>query len=291
MPLPQAVPGGVWSFLTRHRLPSVACALAGIWGWSGLIGFEPALLDYAIVGAVVVAVYSLNRITDRREDAVNCAPDARLAERHRVALLSLSVCAGLGGLILALTRTPRTPSLLVGGLLLLGLWYSVPFRRGRIGGRLKDVPVVKNAAAALGWAAAVVAYPALSAPAHDRFRVGAAFVLMALGAFVVEVIWDLRDVEGDARSGVRTMAFLMGLPGTRALLQCLCAVAVIGVGTACLAGQLSWSWSLVLVNAAAFAMLLAVLPDRTWGWRPLSNIVVLVQAALLLELGVVTRWV
>src|SRR6266542_3881415 len=111
-----------WRFLTRHRVPSLACALAGIWRWSGLIGFEPHLLDYLIVGAGVVAVYELNRITDQPDDAVNCAAEARLAERHRTGVLLLSLVAAIGAQAMALARTPRAPSLIVAGLLLLGAW-------------------------------------------------------------------------------------------------------------------------------------------------------------------------
>ena len=286
----RAIALGFWSFLVRHRLPSIACALAGIWGWSGLIGFEPQLLDYLIVGAGVAAVYELNRITDHREDAVNCAGEARLAERHRTGVLLVSLGLGLGALGLALERTPRSPSLLIAGLLLLGVWYSIPIGARRPATRLKSIPVVKNAAAALGWATAVIVYPALNAPPLVRFRVAAAFLLMALGAFVVEVIWDLRDVDGDAQGGVTTLAHLLGVPGSRALLQALCLGAALALGAACLAARLSWSWSLVLINAAAFAVLLAVLPNRAWRWRPLSNIVVLVQAGLLVELGLLTRY-
>ena len=279
----------VWRFLTRHRAPSLACALAGIWGWSGLEAFEPGLLDYVVVGAVVIATYELNRITDRDEDAVNCAGEAALAQRHRSTVLWTFLVLAVGSQLLALTRQPRWPSLIVAGVMLLGILYSVPVRRHRPTVRLKAVPIVKNLAAAAGWAAAVVLYPAFSTGAERGPRVWAAFLLMAAGTFVVEVIWDLRDVEGDGRTGLRTIPLLLGSRRSRTVLEVICLAAGALVAAGWLTGRLDWKWALLLVNAVAFAIVLALLPDRVWRWRPLSNVVVIVQAALFLQLGLVTR--
>jgi 4-hydroxybenzoate polyprenyltransferase len=264
------------------------CALAATWGWSGLLGFEPQLLDYLVVGTGVVAVYELNRLTDLLEDAVNCAREARLAQRQRRRILWTALSAGATAQLLALTRTPLRPSLMVTGVLGLGLLYSVPLPTGRAATRLKAIPLVKNLAAAAGWAVCVVLYPALTA-GRSGPQLWSAFVLMLMGAFVVEVIWDLRDLEGDPAGGIITLPLLLGLAGSRVLLLAVCAGAATLVVTGWAAGWLDWTWSLLLANSAAFALGLVFLPDHAWSWRPLSTLVVLLQATLLFELGVLTR--
>jgi 4-hydroxybenzoate polyprenyltransferase len=174
-----------------------------------LCGVRPFLLA-ALCASDWFVVNLLNRVVDLKEDAANRIRGTEVVARHRRAVLVV----GFGALVLSFVAT----ALLVPMLLpfrvafhALGFAYNWPLLPGRR--RIKQLAFWKNTASATGFLLTVFCYPlATSSTSSD---VGAATVLAAALFFFLfelsyEVLYDLRDVDGDRVADVRTWPVLFG---------------------------------------------------------------------------------
>lgn len=206
----------VLSSLTRPHIVAIA-ALAGLTFGHLFCGGYPWLA--AALGALDwFLVNLLNRVVDFGEDRVNAVTGTETAWRHRrtIAWAGLSIL----GLSLA-AQALLLPALLPWRLAyhLLGLGYNWPLLPGRR--RIKQLYLAKNAASATGFLLTVFGYPL--ALAHARGvpllpDVSWATVLVCAAFFFLfelsyEVVYDLRDREGDARAGLPTFPVVHGVKG------------------------------------------------------------------------------
>lgn len=193
----------------------------------GVLTFQAGFrLPYNLAIAIVcgmdwLLVNLLNRLVDTREDVANQVvlvdiPPA-LAKRGAIALL-----------LLAAASFPIVwflePSLLPWRVIAWGLAISYNYRLPIIGKRLKDRLGWKNVASASGFLLTVFAYPLaphlMSATLDLRsvLIVGVFFFLFELS---FEVLYDLRDMAGDAQCGVKTFPVVFGESWARQLTNLL----------------------------------------------------------------------
>ncbi|WP_292366184.1 MULTISPECIES: UbiA family prenyltransferase [unclassified Methanoculleus] len=178
--------------------------------------FDPVAA--AILMLAVFAVYNLNRKTDEDEDAINHTERYAFTKRYGSVLFRSAICAYVVALCLAALQ--GLGSLLVTTIpLVAGIVYSVPLFPARFGfRRLKEVPVMKSLVVAFSWAVP----PALLPVCHAAIPAGAATGIVGVfffqQIFTNTVVYDLRDVEGDAASGVRTIPTILGTKKTLLLL-------------------------------------------------------------------------
>ena len=165
--------------------------------------------------------YSINRISDFRQDSVS-HPDRTAYLKSRMAWLKGAVvaCFALGYVLALLRNLVFFSGLLIP--LLLAFAYSVGSERMKdsIGvSRLKDATLVKNVTVSFGWSLVpfLVGLYYLELPA--AVFAFAPFIFLRL--MVNTIFFDQRDMEADASFGVKTLPVRMGMIGSERVMDVL----------------------------------------------------------------------
>jgi 4-hydroxybenzoate polyprenyltransferase len=188
----------------------VSCYIQEL-SWSAEIIIIPFLIAFAI--------YNLNRKTDEDEDAINREDRYSFTKRYEKALFGLSI-AGIG-ISLLLSAFHGIGAVLVTLFpFICGTLYSVrwlppglPYRR------LKEIPFVKNLMVGVAWAFFLSLLPVYLNNAVPDTRTLIMCILFFFWGIMASTIPDIRDREGDARTGVRTIPVIFGEEKTRGFLS------------------------------------------------------------------------
>jgi len=230
--------------LSVSRLHIVVIAALGTFtfGWI-FTGQYPWLLS-AVCALDWFLVNLLNRVVDLREDEKNGIFGTGFVARHRRGITALGLGLLATSLVAVFLVAPAITPLRV-AYHLLGLAYNwaLPGRR-----RIKELYLWKNTASATGFLLTVFGYPLAAAWwSGGSLAVGITVwtvVLSGLFFFLFElsyeVIYDLRDAEGDAAAGVQSFPVVHGEAGATRIIDGLIAAsaAVLVMGYA--AGLLPW---------------------------------------------------
>lgn len=183
-----------------------------------------------VVGLDWCIVNLLNRATDVEEDRLNGIAATELVARHARAIVAATLAVLVGSLVLGFfVTTPALASLRV-LFHALGLGYSfryVPTPRGRK--RFKDLYGLKNGVSAFMFVLSVGFYPLLAeGPPRTASTAAIACVLAFFFLFEqsFEVLYDLRDVEGDTAVGVPTYPVVHGVEAAGRIVVGLCVVPI-----------------------------------------------------------------
>lgn len=199
------------------RLHIVAIAAFGTltFGWL-FTGSYPWLL-VAVCAVDWFVVNLLNRVVDLPEDQANQIRGTAFVARHRRAIFALGLGLLLGTVALTHVLEPNLTPLRL-AYHFLGFAYNWPLIPWF--GRIKRRYFWKNTASAVGFLITVFAYPLATVGwGLDASRLPAGIdlttVLFAAAFFFLfelsyEVIYDLRDVQGDALAGVPTYPVVHG---------------------------------------------------------------------------------
>ena len=167
---------------------------------------------------ITFSIYGLNKLTDIKEDAVNAPERARYIKgKERVftffLLFSLTISLFLGFLQDILC----VPILLFP--LFAGIIYSVRVLPNLP--RLKDITGVKNLIIALAWGMCSTFLPVICLLEKGIMLIGVVFYFFFIKGFANAVLFDIRDIEGDRMSGVKTIPVVFGRQKTKNLLLVL----------------------------------------------------------------------
>ena len=187
----------------------LSCLLQGL-------PFDPVAT--AILALVVFGVYNLNRKTDEGEDAVNHTERYSFTKRYETILFRSAIFAFI--LAFCLSALQGFGSLLITTIpLVAGIVYSVPLFPARFGfRRLKEVPFMKSLIVAFSWTLPATLLPICHAGLSAGAATGIVGVFFLIQTFTNTVVYDIRDVEGDVASGVRTIPTIFGAQRTLLLL-------------------------------------------------------------------------
>ena len=196
-----------WLGVARPHIVAIAVLATLTFGWA----FTGEYLWLAAVacGLDWFVVNLLNRVVDLEEDERNGIKGVRLVRGARRGVVVAGVAVLAGSLVVGHVLAPGlTPFRL--GYHALGLAYNWPIGPRR----LKECYALKNVASACGFLLTCFAYPLSSSTAlvsdvsvATVALTGAFFFLFELS---YEVIYDLRDVEGDRAVGVPTFPVVHG---------------------------------------------------------------------------------
>jgi 4-hydroxybenzoate polyprenyltransferase len=172
----------------------------------------------AIPFLVTFSVYNLNKRTDETEDAINRQDRYDFTKRNEHRLLIGALAAYAMAFIIA--APSGVPTILITALpFVTGVLYSIRWIPGRPGfQRLKDIPLVKNIVVSGSWVVFSALLPVFINGALPDFRTGIAALSFFGWAFCASIIPDMRDREGDARTGIRTLPVILGERRTREIL-------------------------------------------------------------------------
>jgi 4-hydroxybenzoate polyprenyltransferase len=172
----------------------------------------------AIMFLIGFSVYNLNRKTDEAEDAINRADRYSFTKKFEKHLfVSALVTYGIAVGIAVLYGVIATLVVLIP--LIAGILYSIPCLPPATGyRRLKEIPVVKNLVVGLAWGSTLTFIPLLvtNSPVTPISLVTLVFFFTY--AFIASTLPDIRDREGDAQAGVKTIPVMIGEEKTLALI-------------------------------------------------------------------------
>lgn len=196
----------------------------------GALHWDPLL---ALVLCATLLVYSLDRLVDAsEEDTVDRTERHRWIDRYRRILWGVAVTSAVG----AAAATLFVSTDILVALVPLGAVaaaYSLPVVWGPSGPyRLKDVAGLKIFVITLVWAGATAFLPALQV-SGELVSTTVVFTVVerAIFIFALTLPFDIRDMERDRASDIRTIPLAIGPDRTRTLaLVCIGAFALIAVG-------------------------------------------------------------
>jgi 4-hydroxybenzoate polyprenyltransferase len=222
------------------RLHIVVIAGLGTFTFGWVLTGQRGFLVAAVSALDWFLVNLLNRVVDQREDQANAVLGADFAARHRRAILVVGFAVLLLSFPALFLVVPRLTAFRA-AYHALGLCYNWPLLPGRR--RVKQLYFWKNTASAMGFMLTVFAYPLAAAwragglvlaPDITAATIVAAGIFFFLFELSYEVIYDLRDAEGDRLAGVRTYPVAHGERAAVHIVDALLggAIATLAVGLA-----------------------------------------------------------
>jgi 4-hydroxybenzoate polyprenyltransferase len=244
--------GGLWQLAASiSRLHIVAIAALGTFTFAWIFYGQRFWLIALLCAFDWFIVNLLNRVVDLKEDKKNKILGTGFVEDHRRFITVI----GLGSLALSFALTIYYwPGLTVwrGAYHLLGIlynWRLLPSKR-----RLKELYFFKNTASASGFLITVFIYPIAAnpdlswAPEISVISVWAAASFFFFFELSYEVIYDLRDIDGDRLAGVQSYPVVHGERASLVIIDCLLALSILIMVSSYL---LHWvPWRLFVMIAA-----------------------------------------
>lgn len=243
--------------VVRHHIVLIAMAASCVFGWL-MTGERPWLLSL-VVGLDWFLINLMNRITDLEEDRRNGIEGTGLVARHGRAMTVAAVLLMVGSFVGTHLVWPElTPWRVAVQVIGLGYNYDiVPTPSGMR--RFKELYFLKNWMSAMLFVLTCFVYPIVAA-GPDALAMGwpaiAALVLFFVPfELTYEIVYDLRDLEGDRAEGVPTYPVVHGEETARRIIDALLALSAAVLLAAVLTGTLGLREGLML---AAPAIQLAV---------------------------------
>ena len=209
--------GSLRTFALVGRLHITVIAALGIFTFGWLFTGDYPWFLTGICAFDWYFVNLINRIVDLKEDKANAISGTEFLTRYRRHLLVLGFALLFVFLVVVHFLNPAITGLRI-TCHLMGVLYNWPLLPGKR--RLKEQYFWKNTASAVGFLFTVFGYP-LATLAWEKgfhgFPPGITWATVVFSAlffllFVLsyEVIYDLRDVQGDALAGIRTYPVVHG---------------------------------------------------------------------------------
>ncbi len=212
---------GVVDYLLYSSLFLAIAAVSKVYVSSVLQDMPISAGACLIMALGTFSIYNMNRKTDESEDAVNHSRRYAFTQKH-AGLLWYSSLAGYGLAFLVASFYGPVAIAATAFPLASGIAYSIPLLpAGCRYRRLKDVPLVKNLLVGGAWAVPVACLPAACTGAPFGMMTIVVGLFFFLLSFINSTVFDIRDVAGDADSGVRTLPVMLGIRRTKMLLSVL----------------------------------------------------------------------
>jgi 4-hydroxybenzoate polyprenyltransferase len=210
-----------------------------------------------------VFVYNFDRLYPDPADPKNVPVRWRKTAQLRSARISLILLSSLVLISWPLLTGRWSLVLALGFVVALLQFYSRPMPGLRR--RIKDLPYLKSLAVPGLIAGALVIWPCLENGRSFRAKECFVFLLCLLVLTINSLVFDYRDIAGDAAFGTRTLPIRLGRTNTIYLLLAL-VVALVGVSS-WLAGN---AWVSPLMPAALFSGSIGLLFVVFGRFRPMT---------------------
>jgi len=272
-----------------NRMHITLSSLAVMWCWSRFLGISFRFLDYFIIALVVACISQWNRLTDRAEDEINCPEDLADAWRKRRLIRAFCHVGGALAMLLAILTDPSwSVVVLVMTGAAIGYFYNSPLLPWRPRMRLKNLLFVKNVSSGVGWSLGILVFPALRAHATLDSPFWIAFVYMFLTVMTYEIMWDIRDGEGDKAAGGITLPIAFGVQDARAFIAFLQAGCIALIGLGIYQGLLDFPWAIFILPPITLVMVTLLFDLEAH--RSLSHGMVCGLVVFSLLGGLLARW-
>jgi len=208
----------IFSFLAISSLLISCTGFFQTMGGYILLGAPPNISICFSVFLLTFGIYSINKLTDIKEDAINRPDRVSFLKGRERFILIISVLSLILSAILAYSNEPQVVLILLVPFI-ANCVYSSQIHPSLP--RLKDIPFVKNIVVGLSWAIVCTLMPAVTLDAIQFLPVASIVYLMVIKDFINSTLCDLKDVNGDRESGVRTIPVVLGPQKTKKILLTL----------------------------------------------------------------------
>ncbi len=208
---------GLLSFLISTSIFLAASGVLKLYLAFLLYGASPRINLLLATFLLIFSVYNLNKLTDFKEDEINNPERVRYVRRF-YGILKYSIGVSfVAAIILSIATSPWAVLVMLFPVI-TGVLYSV--RLSPSLPRLKDITGVKNIIIALTWANGTAFLPYLTTEA-PLSAVALVYYYFFMKSIINTILFDVRDIEGDRLSGIRTIPVKLGVRKTRKLLLAL----------------------------------------------------------------------
>ncbi|NLD38704.1 MAG: 4-hydroxy-3-methylbut-2-enyl diphosphate reductase [Desulfatiglans sp.] len=171
----------------------------------------------------IYAIHVIYRFLDKGASTYNDPERAGFYKRHRVFLGLSSMLSLFCALSLSWNLGIRV-FLVMSGMILLGIFYSIPIIPSGIRHlsryvKIKDIPGSKTLLEAIAWAVVITLVPLLTAGDIHWPAVSVTFFVILSIAFFRIAFFDLFQVQGDLIVGVETLPISIGEKRTISILK------------------------------------------------------------------------
>jgi 4-hydroxybenzoate polyprenyltransferase len=194
---------------------------------------------------LMFAIYNLNKLTDIKEDSVNMPERAGFIEKNKRFVTWATIVSYIAAFSLSFLQNPLSIFIILFPFC-IGVIYSIKISSFR----LKDVMGIKNIVVALSWGVIGTFLP-LAISFRDFIVILLIFYFFFTKLFINTVLFDIRDIEGDRMSGVRTIPVVFGRQKTKNLLLILNSTLILWLAISYLSGFFH-QYLLVLIFAVAY---------------------------------------
>jgi len=203
------------NFILKYRL-DVSCLMFCICFLSFAQKNMEAFLISLSFSSLFSFIYILNKVADAKEDAVNvrARPMDRKWGKYAMSAAIFLAIAPMPYLFFVNLKILIFYILVPG---LFGVLYSYPLRIFGFSRRLKDVPFAKNIISALVWASVPFALGLIYYKVSPSFASFEIFVTVVMVVFIIELLFDIRDIDGDLAAGIKTFPNQMGIAFSKAI--------------------------------------------------------------------------
>lgn len=174
---------------------------------------EPNLKLLFAMFFTTFGTYSLNKLTDKDEDLINLPERANYVIGNERFLLFISVVSYSITILLGFSVNISTVVVLLFPLF-AGIIYSVDILPIP---RIKKIIGMKNIFAALSWTIVIIFLPVIYSYESATITI-LIFFFIFIKLIVNAVIFDIRDIEGDSKSNIKTIPVAIGKEKTRKML-------------------------------------------------------------------------
>lgn len=198
--------------IVRYHIVLIAMAATLVFGW--LMTGQRSIALALIVGLDWFLINLLNRVTDLEEDLANGIQGTERVAGARRAVAIGSFALLVGSFATHLVFPEITPLRVV--VQIIGMAYNyrlVPTLSGMR--RLKELYFFKNFGSACLFVLTCFGYPLAASgwrPAMSWGAIAALVVFFVLYEITFEILYDLRDLEGDRKEGIPTYPVVHGQP-------------------------------------------------------------------------------
>lgn len=236
-PLERSARAALWWAVARPHILAIVFFATFTYGWIFSETWSLLLPLIAVWDWFIVNFN--NKAVDLEEDLANGIPGAEEVRAHKGLVERVSFGMIAGGLLAGLWLAPELLPFRV-AFTLIGLGYNyrflpwlVPGEGGRLRfgwSRLKEMYFFKNFGSSMLFTLSVFLYPLFGLGVADSYPLSR--LLLAIAFFIpleltYEIIYDLRDVEGDTRAKVPTYPVVHGVRRAKQIIFALIALSAV----------------------------------------------------------------
>ncbi|WP_461864493.1 UbiA family prenyltransferase [Thermococcus sp.] len=209
---------GIFAFMISTSLFLATSGVFKLYLSFVLYGISPQWNLLTATFLLVFSVYGINKLTDMDEDEINNPERVGYIKRVARALKYAVVISLILAIFLSVLTSPWAV-LVVLFPIVSGVLYSI--RIAPDYPRLKDITGVKNTIIAMTWANGTTFLPYLVVGGVPLLKVALIYYFFFMKSMINTILFDLRDIEGDRLSGIRTIPVKLGFRKSKALLVVL----------------------------------------------------------------------